>query len=129
MTAKATPVTTSNPTMDGEHRIQVDLINALCTATEAGAAEAEIGRILEQLVAYSEAHFMSEELLMRLDSYDDFEEHVEEHSRMMDLLQEMLTKHRAGKSALLPSLARPALDFLLQHIETRDLRYTQWVRS
>ena len=128
MTVNATPVATSNPTMDGEHRIQVGLIKALCAAAESGAAEAELGRILEQLVAYSEAHFMSEELLMRLDSYDEFEDHVEEHSRMMDLLQEMQAQHRAGESALLPSLAAPTLDFLLQHIETRDLRYTQWVR-
>jgi hemerythrin len=41
---------------------------------------AGVGEILDHLIAYSEAHFMSEELLMRLKSYDDYEDHVEDHA-------------------------------------------------
>lgn len=123
------PVPTLNPTMDHEHRILAGLINALCNAVEAGRFADEVSIILKQLVDYSEMHFMSEELLMRLDSYDEFEEHVEDHIHMMDALKRMVHDQHAGHSALLPGKARSTLQFLLKHIETRDTRYARSVRN
>jgi hemerythrin len=109
--------------MDGEHRVQLCLINALCDAVESGADGQEISRILERLVDYSKAHFMSEELLMRLDSYEGFDEHVEDHGEMLDALAAMVGNHQAGKSEMLPGQARTMLAFLVRHIQTRDARY------
>ena len=128
MSPIAEPSPTLNPTLDGEHRVQAGLINALCDAVAAGKSADEVGLILKQLVDYSEVHFVSEELLMRLDSYDEFQEHVEDHVRMMDALQEMMRSHALGRSDLLPQLARANLDFLLAHIDTRDRRYANWTR-
>lgn len=119
----AEPGPTRNPTMDGEHRVQMGLINALCDAVESAADAGEVGRILERLVDYSRAHFMSEELLMRLDSYEGFGEHVEEHGEMLAALAAMVDNHRAGRSDLLPGQARAMLAFLVRHIQTRDARY------
>jgi len=122
-------VPTLNPTMDGEHRIQAGLINALCNAIETGKPVDEVGQILQQLIDYSEVHFMSEELLMRLDSYDEFEGHVDDHVRMLESLTEMAQDHRGGHSDLVPGKARSTLAFLLKHIETRDARYVQSLRA
>ncbi len=112
-----------NPIMDGEHRVQLGLIEALCDAVEAHAGSEEIGRILETLVEYSKAHFLSEELLMRLDSYEGFDEHVEDHADMLDTLAAMLDTYRADEKELIPGQARKLLAFLIRHIETRDACY------
>ena len=117
------PTPTGNPIMDGEHRIQLGLINALCSAVEAHAEAAQIELILERLVDYSQAHFLSEELLMRLDSYDDFDDHLEDHADMLDSLAALLATHRTGRTELIPNQARRLLTFLVRHIETRDVRY------
>ena len=117
------PFATGNATMDGEHRVQVDLINALCDAVEFGSDPADAGRILEHLFEFTRSHFASEELLMRLDSYDGFDEHVEDHAQMIEVLRGMLEDHRAGRSALIPGRARQMLAFLERHIETKDARY------
>lgn len=117
------PAAGLNPTMDGEHRVQLGLINALCESVETTADAGEIARILENLVAYSKAHFMSEELLMRLDSYDGFDEHVADHAGMLDSLAAMVENFQAGKTELLPGQARTMLNFLVRHIETRDACY------
>jgi hemerythrin len=109
--------------MDGEHRVQVALINDLCAVVEDRATGEEIGRILERLVDYSKAHFLSEELLMRLDSYDGFDEHVEDHADMLDALAAMVDTHRVGRTELIPGQARRMLAFLVRHIETRDAAY------
>ncbi len=116
-------------TMDDEHRVQVGLINALCRAVEENQPTGEVGLILERLVDYSEAHFSSEELLMRLDSYDGYEQHVEDHERMIDALQQMQRSHKEGASSLIPSQAQSSLAFLLNHIETKDRRYANWIRD
>ena len=112
-----------NPAMDGEHRVQVGLINALCDAVESEKSANEVGRILEQLVDYCKVHFMSEELLMRLDSYDGFEEHVEDHAQMIEALEAIAKNQGAGNAKLIPGQARSLLGFLLRHIETRDASY------
>jgi len=113
-------------TIDGEHRIQVGLIHALCAAVDANKPKDEIGVVLDQLIDYSAAHFMSEELLMRLDSYDAYETHVAEHGAMLDALKDMEQCHRVGKSDLIPGKARSTLAFLLKHIDTHDRRYSGW---
>ncbi|MBK7676236.1 hemerythrin family protein [Accumulibacter sp.] len=119
----APPTPSANPDLDGEHRVQVALINALCAAVEDRATSEEIGSILERLVDYSKAHFLSEELLMRLDSYDGFDEHVEDHADMLDSLAAMVDTHRVGRTELIPGQARRMLAFLVRHIETRDASY------
>jgi len=111
------------PMMNNEHQVQISLIDALCDAVEKGRPEAEIGDILDRLIDFSKAHFMSEELLMRLDSYDDYHGHAEEHQRMIAKLQAMKAREKNGQSSLLPKLARETLSFLLKHIETHDTRY------
>ena len=119
----APPTPSANPDLDGEHRVQVALINALCAVVEDRATGEEIGRILERLVDYSKAHFLSEELLMRLDSYDGFDQHVEDHADMLDALAAMVDTHRVGRTELIPGQARSMLAFLVRHIETRDAAY------
>ena len=117
----------SNDRTDGEHQIQLEMLSALCRAVRANTPAAELGEILQQLVAYSEAHFMSEELLMRLNSYDDYEDHVSDHMRMMDELGEMASANASGNSALVADQADSALKFIGQHIATRDKRLADFL--
>jgi hemerythrin len=116
----------ASATMDREHAIQTGLVDALCEAIEKGRATAESGEILAQLAAYSSAHFMSEELLMRLASYDDYEDHVADHIRMIDELNDMLALHQSGQAVLVLDKARAVRGFLVRHIETRDALFARW---
>lgn len=112
---------TAGAVMDQEHRIQMGLAQALVDSLEQGAGQA--GEILDQLVNYSSAHFMSEELLMRLASYADYDDHVADHIRMMDELNGVLGLYQAGETAALADRIRAVQSFLAQHIETRDARF------
>ena len=121
--------TDSNAQTDREHEVQLGLLQALCQAVQEQRDAAAVSEILEQLSAYSEAHFMSEELLMRLKSYDDYEDHVEDHQQMMEALGAIAADHAAGHSSLVAGKAQSALNFLGQHIATRDRRFAAFVRS
>lgn len=119
----------SNAATDSEHEVQLGLLRALCAAAGENRDAAVVGEILDNLIAYSEAHFVSEELLMRLKSYDDYEDHVDDHAYMLDTLRTIASRHAAGDSTLIAGEAASALAFIGNHIATRDRRFADYVRN
>lgn len=112
--------------MDREHQIQTGLVAALCAALEQGGDASAADEIMAQLVAYSSAHFLSEELLMRLAGYDGYDDHVADHIHMMDELNGIAALHKGGQMALEIEKARAIQDFLVKHIQTRDSRFAAY---
>lgn len=121
--------TASTADTDSEHEVQLGLLRELCKAAGDNGDPAVVAEILERLIDYSEAHFMSEELLMRLKSYDDYEDHVEDHVMMLDTLRGIAASHTRGESALVAGRAAETLDFIGNHIATRDRRFADYVRN
>lgn len=116
---------TSRASMDYEHQVQTSLVQSLCKAVEADRDASAIEEILVQLIRFSEAHFMSEELLMRLASYDDYDDHVADHIHMMDELSRIADEYRAGNASGMLDTAKEALSFIERHIDTRDRRFAE----
>lgn len=127
---KSIQATTS---IDAEHQIQMGLAQAFHDAVRAGQDPVLARQILDQLLAYSDVHFMSEQLLMRLCGYPEHDDHVLDHDRMMERLMEVKHQHDAGDLTDALREAEALQTFLAWHIETRDRRfgdyYRTWVRS
>lgn len=119
----------SDAQTDGEHGVQLELLHALCAAAQAKPPSGELGELLAQLVTFSEVHCMSEELLMRLNSYDHFEDHVSDHIRMMDELNAMVAAHGSGNTSLVQDRSPAVLEFIQQHMATRDQRLSEFLRG
>ena len=119
----------ANAVTDGEHDVQLGLLAALCQAVREGRDVETVALNLGQLRSYSEAHFASEELLMRMKSYDDYAAHVEDHEHMLDALQVIATNHSQGNSSLVAGKVEEVLGFIQQHIATRDRHFAEMVRS
>jgi len=118
----------ANAVTDREHEEQLRLLQALSDAVERQAAASEVASMLEALISYSEAHFMSEELLMRMKSYDDYEDHQDDHVNMLTSMQFMAVAHEAGHTALIPGKVHDVLNFITLHIATRDKRFADYLR-
>lgn len=117
-------------TMEVEHRVQFGLIRALQQAVEERQDGHTVEAVLEQLIDYSAAHFLSEELLMRLASYDEYEEHAENHRQLLDSLRTALQQFRStGRHELIEQVTKSSLAFMLRHIQTRDVRFANWQRA
>jgi len=119
----------ANADTEREHEIQIGLLRELCRAAGSHGDPASVGEILARLIDYSEAHFASEELLMRMKSYDDYEDHVEDHALMLDTLRSIAAGHARGESALVAGRATETLEFIGRHIATRDRRFADYVRN
>jgi hemerythrin len=106
--------------VEAEHRIQLQLVRALRQAL-AGQDRAASHALLEQLLGYSDAHFLSEKLLMRLHAYPAYEHHVQEHDRLVDELQALAASVQGGDAESLSQLLPRVEEWLLRHMQTTDL--------
>lgn len=121
------------PSTDAEHQIQMGLAHAFQEAVRIDQDAALARQILDQLLAYSDVHFMSEQLLMRLCGYPEHDDHMLDHDWMMERLAEIKRRHDIGERADALREAEDLQAFLARHIETRDRRfgdyYQDWLQS
>ena len=64
--------------VDGEHEVLLGLLKSLEKIAKTGKKKDRAGDLLDQLATYAEVHFMSENLLMRLYEYPDYDDHAGE---------------------------------------------------
>lgn len=115
--------------IDNEHRIQIGLLNALYDAVNDKKPASEINQILNQLTAYSELHFMSEELLMRMYAYPDYDDHVHDHEAMTEYLNDIMKTVTAGNDSMALKTASDMRQFLVSHISTRDEALSEYLNK
>lgn len=116
------PSTTAPPTgsaaTDAEHGIQLGLLDASISALSRNASNA--GELVEQLYTYSEAHFLSEQLLLRMSARSNYEGHVEQHGELMQDLQGVRAELQNGRPAAAQSALQDHRERLLEHIRSWD---------
>ena len=114
--------------MEAEHRVQLELLRSLQEALAQGAEDRSVsGDLLKQLLDYSEAHFLSEQLLMRLHAYPAYEEHVQEHDRLTETLRTLSDDWVQGGGEAAGNLLRTVEAWLLTHMKTTDEALTAYL--
>lgn len=112
------PPSVGSDAVDAEHGIQLGLLEAARASLENGATEA--AGYLEQLFTYTQAHFMSEQLLMRQSATANFQGHQLEHEILLQQLDELCTLSEKGKSKQALALIETHEKRLLAHIQSWD---------
>jgi hemerythrin len=102
--------------MSTEHRLQIEVLDALLAAVEAGRRDTQVGELLARLSDLSAAHFLSEDLLMRLHAYPDHAAHVAEHEEMTEMLAALRAEEGGPSSNRLAALRNR----FVHHIHARD---------
>ena len=117
------------PSLDAEHLEQLQRMNRLGAAIAAGAPARSIGEDLERLIDYLEAHFTSEQKLMRECAYPASEAHVREHDEAIILLRKLQVRFHAGDLAALEELVRGLRGWLIAHIQSADRALADFLGS
>ncbi len=116
---------TGVPSIDAEHRLQISLVNALEELVRSGGDPALTNRTLAQLADFTDAHFRSEELVMRLYGYPREAAHRAEHDRLAAELAELRAGlERAGADR--PALVTRVRGWLLDHMRSMDQDFARW---
>lgn len=113
--------------IEAEHRVQIGMIDALLSADENKLEAAEVEEIVVRLLEYTRLHFLSEELLMRLHAYEHHDEHVFEHRRMLEQLEEVREAHQQGQTGDAGMSIQRLRARLLGHIHSHDAELTHFI--
>lgn len=108
---------------DEEHRVQLELFDAVCRSLAERPGDAATGELIEQLLAHSEAHFASEHLLMRLSSDPALSAHDAEHDRFIETLRRLSDDWGAAQRNDLLARARSLRATVGHHIASRDREF------
>src|SRR3974390_564792 len=128
-TTHAAPVKVGEPTIDTEHDLQMQLLDSLSHTLNKGADFSSVRHVMEQFIEFSDMHFLSEQLVMRLHSYPAYETHLEEHTRLMKKIREIKEKVFHGEAAPSLLLVRELRDWLLTHIATEDAAFGDYLKK
>jgi hemerythrin-like metal-binding protein len=116
------------PEIDREHQLQIALVDAFERA--AGANERlEAGRILEQMAALSEMHFLAEELVMRLHQYPAYQAHAKEHAQLLEEMRLLLKQNADGTLDITLDLADRLRRTLADHLRGTDYALSSYMRE
>ena len=119
---------TGNRQMDEEHALQLSLLRELVENLDSGDAPAAL-EVFERLEAFTRAHFLAEELLMRLHAYPASEAHAADHAAFVRELQGVRARLADGLDEAAREDAAAFARRLLAHIASADHAFADFQRA
>lgn len=115
--------------LDADHRKLMGFVNDLHAAVRGRAAPADVGRILDDLIGYTEYHFEVEERLQKLARYPGLDDHKQAHQALRDKVYALREKFRANPESLNNIKVFDFLsDWLVRHILGDDMKYAPFLQ-
>lgn len=127
--AQTVPVRTGEKTIDSEHDVQMQLLDSLSHVLQKADGLSPANYILDQFIEFSDMHFLSEQLVMRLHGYPGYEPHLEEHTRLMKKVREIRSSVNSGEAKIGFQLVQQLCEWLLTHIAIEDVAFGEFLRS
>lgn len=115
--------------LDNQHKKLFELVSELHEAMGAGHGKQVAGDILDRLIAYTVQHFAAEEKLMEKYKYPSLATHRGEHKALTDKVVAFKKEFEAGSSNLTPQLMTFLQQWLKNHIQTVDQRYSDFLNA
>ena len=123
------PVHVGEKSIDAEHDLQMQLLDSLAQAIQRGGELPPMKYILEQFIEFSDMHFLSEQLVMRLHGYPGYEPHLEEHTRLMKKVREIRANLMKGEHEPSLMLVKELREWLIQHIASEDAAFGTFLKT
>ncbi len=117
------------PEIDTQHKGLIRLINDLHAAMATGQGKQAVGKIVDDLVRYTEVHFRSEEELLRQKKYSKFAVHQAEHKRLTAQVIGLREKYHGGTLALTLEVMQFLKNWLADHIMGHDHQYAAELKA
>lgn len=105
--------------IDREHALELKVVREIQAALLA-ADRVRARALLERLEEFTEAHFLTEQLLMRQHAYPGYAAHQQEHDWLVGELQEISCRLDAESLLHAPREVERLEQWLLAHMATSD---------
>ena len=109
--------------VDEQHKKIVGLLNDLYESMKAGKGKETLGVVLKDLFEYTKTHFVTEESLLALYKFPDFEEHQKKHEKMKEHVLILNQKFVSGEISSPLQITNFLKEWLAKHILETDKVY------
>ena len=109
--------------VDEQHKRIVGYLNDLYESMRAGKGQETLGTVLKDLVEYTKTHFATEESLMKLYKFPNFEEHKKKHEKMTEHVLKLNRKFVSGDLSSPIQITNFLKGWLAKHILETDKLY------
>lgn len=110
-----------------EHRLQLDMLAAVRKAIGDEGGREHVDALLERLAEYTEVHFASEQMLMRLYAYPAYQGHVDEHDRTLTWLDTLRASWRSGDGETAMEAASELSHWIEGHMRRADRAFETYL--
>jgi hemerythrin-like metal-binding protein len=101
-----------------------DIINQLAHAMRMGKGQDVVNQVVTDLLDYTNTHFQDEEALLQKANYPQLEAHQEMHRIFVKKVQSLQSQAQMGKRVNAAQLLSLMRDWLVNHIQKADKRYS-----
>ena len=109
--------------IDHEHQSLIGLINKLHANLAEDPTKEQIEGVLGEIHARISAHFALEERLMRDRRYDQYQDHKDDHERLLDEIRDIMERFEDDAAFKYEQvLAVELSDWFAVHFRTKDAR-------
>ena len=111
------------PAVDFEHQQLVELINDGYAQYESNESEFSIDDFLGEIFTKISSHFALEESEMAHRQYDHYEEHKQDHERLLDQIRDVMDAYDDEGSFDKEALGNYLAKWFTGHFKTQDARF------
>ncbi len=115
--------------IDRQHQKWIGLINDLHEAMKGGKGGEAVGKIIKELIAYTQFHFGTEEKYFKQFGYPDAEKHIKLHKEFVDKVQGFKNDFEKGKITLTIEVMNFLMQWLKNHIQSVDKQYSAFFNA
>ncbi|HEY0845868.1 MAG TPA: bacteriohemerythrin [Noviherbaspirillum sp.] len=118
-----------NSFIDSDHQKLIHLVNQLHDAMAQGHGKDVLGRILGELIRYTQEHFKREEDHMQRINYASYAAHKQEHDKLIREVVDLQNKFNAGNAMLSVQVSGFLRNWLVNHIMKVDKELASAIRQ
>ena len=115
--------------IDLQHQKLIQIINDLHEAMRQKKTQDLLGKIIDELIAYTSTHFLTEEAYFEKYQYGDRLSHKRIHTDFVKKVGEFKKEFSAGKLMLSMEIMTFLKEWLVKHIQGDDKKYGPFLNS
>ncbi len=112
--------------IDEQHKVLINMINEFYEKINEKSNNELISNLITKMKDYTLLHFSMEEKLFKQYNYADFEQHKKQHDGFVKKVSDLEGRFKKGEIILSFEITRFLKDWLMDHIQGTDKKYTKF---
>jgi len=115
--------------IDEQHKKLISIVNELHDALGKGKSKEVIGKLLNELAAYTDYHFKTEERAFDKYGYENADIHKKSHNDLIKQLSDLIRKYETGSLAVGAETLNFLINWVKNHIMKEDRLYVPLLKN